>query len=315
MKRWLLRLGQLALTVLVTWFVVDQTGLNLRALGKLDLSSWVPDARVLVASVLVLALGYGVSAALWGRIVADLGGPRLSVVDSVRLFMIANLGRYVPGKVWQIAGLAALARRKGVPAATATGAAVLGQGISLVAATGVGLVALLAGPPGWRRWGWVGVGAIGLVVVLTAIPAVFRAGAGLWFRLVRQEVPPGLRSVHGLQWLALYGVAWVIYAVAFWMLAASFGRGADPALVGSAFAAAYVVGYIAIFAPAGAGVREVSLVALLAPSMGPAPAGVLAVIARIWTTVVELVPAAGFWLHHVTTAPGPETRGGAPSDG
>ncbi len=314
MKTWLVRLGQLALTVLVTWFILDRTGLSLHQLAKQDLSSWVPDVRMLVAASLVLVLGYGFSAALWGRLVMDLGGPRLSVPDSIRLFMIANLGRYVPGKVWQIAGLAVLARRKGVPAVTATGAAVLGQGLALVAATGVGLVAVFAGPPAWRRWGWVAAAVIGLAVVLTAIPSVFRWGAGLWFRIARQEAPSGLGSVHGLQWLALYGINWVVYAAAFWMMAASFGHAAHPALVGSAFAAAYVVGYVAIFAPAGAGVREVTLVAFLTPTMGAVAAGTVAVIARIWMTIIELVPAGAFWLRHVTVGPEPpadrEDRGG-----
>lgn len=301
MKTWLVRLGQLALTVLVVWFILERTGLNLHEFEKIDLSSWVPDLWIFVAASVVLALGYGFSAALWGRLVVDLGGPKLSVPDSIRLFMIANLGRYVPGKVWQIAGLAVLARKKGVPAVTATGAAVLGQGIALVAATAVGLVALFAGSPGWRRWGWVGVGVIALTVVLTAIPSVFRWGAGLWFRIARQEAPSGLGSVHGLQWLALYGINWALYAAAFWMMAASFGHGADALLVGSSFAAAYVVGYLMIFAPAGAGFRELTLVAFLTPTMGAVAAGALAVIARVWMTIIELVPAGAFWLHYVTT--------------
>ncbi len=309
MKKWLVRLGQLALTVLVGWFILDRTGLNLHEFEKIDLSSWVPNVWILIAASLVLALGYGLSAALWGRLVVDLGGPKLSVSDSIRLFMIANLGRYVPGKVWQIAGLAVLARKKGVPAVTATGAAVLGQGIALVAATAVGLVALFAGPPGFRRWAWVAAAVIGLAVLLASIPSVFRWGAGLWFRILRQEAPAELESVHGLQWLGLFGVNWVVYAVAFWMMAASFGHEAEALLVGSAFAAAYVVGYVAIFAPAGAVVRELTLVAFLTPTMGAVAAGALAVIARVWMTIIELVPAGAFWLHYVTAGPGPVVEG------
>jgi len=33
--------------------------------------------------------------------------------------------------------------------------------------------------------------------------------------------------------------------------------------------------------------------------VGVGSAGALAVIARIWTTAVELVPAAVFWIRHV----------------
>ena len=64
-----------------------------------------------------------------------------------------------------------------------------------------------------------------------------------------------------------------------------------PAAVGS-FGGAYFLGYAAIFAPAGIGVREGAMAVLLSPWMGAADATVLAVIARIWMTVAELVPLA-----------------------
>jgi len=39
LKTWLLRLGQLVLTVLVTWFIFERMGLSLSALGRLDSSA------------------------------------------------------------------------------------------------------------------------------------------------------------------------------------------------------------------------------------------------------------------------------------
>ena len=157
-KAWLLRVGQLALTVLVTWFIVDRVGLGLGELRGLEPSAWLPAPAPFLAASLLLLAAYFLSAALWGRIVHDLGGPKIPVGESIQLFMIANLGRYVPGKVWQIAGLAALAKSRGVPATTGTGAAVLGQGIALVAASAIGMGALMTGPEPYRTWeasvGW-----------------------------------------------------------------------------------------------------------------------------------------------------------------
>jgi len=255
-----------------------------------------------LASCALLLLAYFWSASLWGRIVVDLGGPTLATFEAIRLFMVANLGRYLPGKVWQIAGLAVLARRRGVPAATATGAAVLGQGMALAAAALVGMGSLLSGPTELRRWG-VPVGAtLAAAVVVGLIPPVFRRLARLWFRLARQEPPPGLGALHAVRWLALFVGNWVLYAFSFWVLAASFGHASNLVPVASAFAAAYVLGYVMLFAPAGVGVREGALIALLTPYMGAAAAGVLAVVARIWTTAVELVPAGVFWARHLTEA-------------
>jgi hypothetical protein len=69
--------------------------------------------------------------------------------------------------------------------------------------------------------------------------------------------------------------------------------------VASAFAASYVLGYAMIFAPAGLGPREGFLIAFLTPHVGAASAGVLAVVARLWTTLVELVPAGALWVVHL----------------
>jgi hypothetical protein len=280
-------------------------GLGLDDLRNVDPALlWDPDPVLLGGSCALLLAGYFISAGLWGRIVRDLGGPVVPIREAVRIFMIANLGRYVPGKVWQIAGLAVLARRRGVPAATATGAAVLGQGIALVAASAVGLGALFRGPAELRSWGLVAMVAMGLGVALGLTPPVFRRVTALWFRFARQEVPEALRSAHRLRWIGLFFANWVLYAFSFWVLTTSFGHRADLIPVGSAFAAAYVLGYLMIFAPAGLGVREGFLVAFLTPHLGLGPSGALAVVARIWTTVVEVVPAAAFWMREVATTEG-----------
>jgi hypothetical protein len=284
---------------------VDRVGLGLDDLRTVDPALlWNPDPVLLGGSCLLLLLGYFISAGLWGRIVRDLGGPAVPLREAVRIFMIANLGRYVPGKVWQIAGLAVLARSRGVPAATATGAAILGQGIALVAATAVGLGALLRGPAELRSWGLAAAVAMVVAVALGSTPTVFRRVSALWFRLAHQEVPETLSSTHPLRWLGLFFANWVLYAFSFWVLSTSFGHRADLIPVGSAFAAAYVLGYLMIFAPAGLGVREGFLVAFLTPHLGLGPSGALAVVARIWTTVVEVVPAAAFWVRHVATPEG-----------
>lgn len=297
----------------MTWFILDRVGLSLEELGALDPAWWSPDPLLLAVSCLLLFAGYAFSAAVWGLMVRDLGGPRLGGWEAIRLFMIANLGRYVPGKLWQIAGLAALARARGVPAATATGAAVLGQGIALVAASAVGLGAVLAGPPELATWAPWAAGALAVAVGVGLLPPVFRPVASLWFRLARQDEPELLGSVHALRWLLLYALNWVLYALAFAVLARSLGVGAPLVPLASAFAAAYVLGYLMIFAPAGVGVREGFMVALLTPWIGAAPSGALAVVARVWTTAVEVIPAAVFWTRHL--ARHPEDPEGPPRTG
>ena len=296
LKTWAVRAGQLALTALVTWFIVSRMGLGLEELRSLESDLWRPRPVPFLASVLVLTLGYFMSAGIWGRMVEDLGGPSLPARLTVPLFMVANLGRYVPGKVWQIAGLAALARTHGVPVSVATGAAVAGQGVALVAASAIGSLALFTGPDPYPLWGTITVSVLLGGLAFASVPVVYGRVLAAWFRLAKAERPEALTPARGASWLGFYLVNWVVYAAAFVLLATSFGAVGPVLAVGSAFAAAYVLGYVMIFAPAGLGPREGFLIVFLTPHIGAGAAALIAIAARLWTTAVEVAPAAVFWL-------------------
>jgi hypothetical protein len=56
------------------------------------------------------------------------------------------------------------------------------------------------------------------------------------------------------------------------------------------------VGYLVLFAPAGVGFREASMIALLpaAHLANPSQAAILAVTSRLWLTALEIAPGAIF---------------------
>jgi glycosyltransferase 2 family protein len=303
LKKILVRVAQALATVVVTWFVVTRAGLTLDELGSVGVAEWPLRWPLLVASAAVLFAGYCINGFLWGRIVEGLGGARLSPWVSVRIFTVANLGRYVPGKVWQIASLSALAKPQGIPGPTAAAAAVIGQGVALAAATLVGLGAVWT-LEGANEWRWLAPAVLVGGAVFGLLPPVFHRVFAVWFRIAKTPEPDGLGPTNAIGWLLVSLLNWTIYGIAFWMLVE--GLGLDMALLpaASAFAAAYVLGYVMVFAPAGIGVREGFLIALLSPQVGAAAAGAVAVIARLWTTLIEVLPAAAFWARHLsTTAP------------
>lgn len=299
------RLAQLALTAVVTVFVFRQVGVSWQSVTTLNPERWAPDPLWFAMSVATLVFSYLVSGFLWGRMVHELGGPRLGGAKATGIYMTANLGRYVPGKVWQLVGLTVLAREAAVPPGLAAGAAVLGQVTSIAGASLVGSIALLRPP--------LGVGAalagawVGAVLLLVGIPRIFSKVLATASRFASRRTPtdgaapapPQLATPDpsfGIRWVVLYALNWVLYALAFWGLARSFGLPGGPIAVGSSFAAAYVLGYMALFAPAGIGIREGFLVAFLDPIMGARAVG-LAVVARFWTTAVEVLTAlaSGSW--------------------
>ncbi len=312
-RRWLRYGAQAVLTLAVTAFVFDRVGLVAADFAAIDPGRWQIDTPQIVGSIVTLAAGYGFSAWLWARMVAEMGGPRLPIGTALRVYMVANLGRYVPGKVLQIAGLAWLARREGVAPGTSMGAAVVGQGTALLGATVIGLGAFFGADAGYRTIGWIGVGVTAVFVGVTSVPASARVLETMWRKFAGSKAPeadlavpnvlnvsevaeekenPVSRPGFGLRWTAWYALNWGVYAAAFWLLFLGLEGWAPFLSVGPAFAAAYLVGYAAVFAPAGVGVREVALVVFLLPVLPRDSALALAVASRVWTTAVELVPAA-----------------------
>jgi uncharacterized membrane protein YbhN (UPF0104 family) len=99
--------------------------------------------------------------------------------------------------------------------------------------------------------------------------------------------PLPLPSVTAGALAALAG--WVLYGVAFWMLAAGLAFDPMPSLPLSigVFASGYIVGLIAVFAPGGVVVREGVFVMLLEPALGVGAATMLAVGSRVLLTATE----------------------------
>lgn len=292
---------QLVLTLTVSYFLFRSLRLSWQELAGIDWDRWTPRPVPLIGSLVALLCVFLYLVRLWASMVRALGGPGLRLTEAMAIFFIANLGRYVPGKVWQLAGLTYLAGRRGVSVPVASSAAVLGQVLSLGAAALVG-VAFTAWSGtlnlGGESLPWA-LGLAGLILAVTVVPPALRAIVGLAFKVSgKAGSVPNIDPWFGGRWLALYLPAWIGYGLAFGALWAAFP--ALPAVswgvATGAFAAGYFLGYAAIFAPAGVGVREGAMAVLLAPVVGAAQATVLAIMARLWMTSAELIPVVGLGL-------------------
>jgi len=93
-----------------------------------------------------------------------------------------------------------------------------------------------------------------------------------------------------------YCVAWIFYGAAFWMFIKSIVAETDMELIPAIgiFAGSYQIGYLVLFAPGGIGPREFIMSQMLMPYL-PGVAPVIAILSRIWTTIIE-VAAAGISL-------------------
>lgn len=236
-----------------------------------------------VAAVLTVWATYALLIEAWRRVIMGWGG-RLDFPAAARIWCLANLGRYLPGKVWSIAGLVVLAKRAGVSGWTAAGSALVMQ--VLAAGTGAAVVAAVA-PGAVSVWGVVAAAA---AAAATLVALVWEPVAGRLVRLLRSAAAPApLPAGSALAAAIVTLVSWGGYGVAFWLLARGILPGPPPPLAAATgvFAAGYLLGLLALFAPGGIGVREVVLVALLTSTVGPGPAVALSVAARLLLTVTE----------------------------
>lgn len=302
--RWLLRAAQVALIAAIGYAVWRSLSDKLAHFSWEDLGRYPPDAWRLVASLALLVAVNVAHAFLWRRILRDLGIGSPSARATLRIYFVSSLGRYLPGKLWQLAGLAAMSSKAGMPALQAGAASMIGQFGFLTS----GLLLLAAVMPGsGREWPAL-IAAVGLALfaVATFIVVATPLGHGVRAWVERRAGPrlgPRLRATidlaerirprDALLWFAGYGATWVAIGVAFTLFAAAFVPGAigDARQLAAAVAASYLAGLM-LFTPAGIGVREGAMVALLAeaPSI-PAPAALLiAAASRLWFTAAELLP-------------------------
>lgn len=292
-KRWWVPLVKLVLTVAVTWLILRGAGIGLAEAREADWTLVRPRAGPIALSVALLALTFFIAAALWSRILVSFGERRVGVAEGAAILIVANLGRYVPGKIAQLAGVALLARRSGMSGVRATTAAVAAQVINLLAAAAVGgWVAIQSGETTGTRDLLVG---LAIVAGLVAFLYFGGAGAVLRWALRRSGHAGDLPHPDGRRLLALlpgYLLSWAVYGAAFVMLARGLGMELGFVAGTTAFAAAYFAGYVALFAPGGIGIREGTLAAFVAPALGAEAGFVLAVLQRVWITAVELAGAA-----------------------
>lgn len=306
--RWLLRAAQLVLAGLITWGLYRMVGVDLGRLNAREFARWRPAVAPLAASTGLLLAVFLAHALLWRRIVGDVLGRAPSITAAMRVYFVSALGRYIPGKLWQLTGLALLARRAGIPAVPATAAALIGQ-IGFLTTGGLFLTLLL---PGWAGPGPALAAAL-VMVVLAGTMLWLATGHGARTRaaLVRRfpllesavNVLARIRPREALLWVIGYGITWVMLGLAFSLFVIAFAPGASGSTrhLAGTVAAAYLGGYVAVFAPAGVGVRE-GVMAVLLAQVVPAPAAFLVSVAsRLWFTVAELLPLAVLLL----PAPGP----------
>ena len=219
-------------------------------------------------------------------------GYSLDYRDAFRGYFLAQPAKYLPGGVWVLPGRALALSEVGVKVVHSGAAQVIEGCFMLVGAVVVFTPYLIFGDTGPMPVAGVAGCFVAAAALLCLHPALFNRTATWILRRLGQaavEVRLSARIVIGM--LLTYVGFWVVAGVGFYLLVSSVHEVPVnlAALLLAAMSMAWVIGFIAFLAPAGAGVREGALALLLAPILpSPLPAA-LALMARIWWTAAELI--------------------------
>lgn len=288
--------AQWLLAIAIVWFAARALrGQWSNAAARLE--SLRPQWIWILAATLIVLLTYGLLIETWRRVVVG-SGQALTFPQAARIWFVSNLGKYIPGKIWSIAAMTMMARDQSVSGSVAAGSSVLIQLVTVVA--GIGVV-LVTGATAVENQAIAFAVAAVILAMLIFAPRLLPAAGRLAGSVIGREVT--LPQIHApLVWMTVVSsvVSWIAYGVAFQFFVRGIlgsAAGATTSYI-AVYAASYLIGFLALFAPGGAVVRESAIVTgmvRLALS-GQADALAVAVTSRLWLTVTELTPGFAYML-------------------
>ena len=252
----------------------------------------------LLAAILLYSAVVPLGALAWQRILAGLG-PRAGYASLLSIMLTTQAGKYLPGNVGQHIGRIALSLSLGIPAALLGASMVYELALLLAAAPLTAAAAAALSQPGLvllldGRGSTLAVAAALAVIVLAALPLASRL-VPMLLRRIPARIAGRVAALPDLPVATMLGVIG-IFALCLVCIGASLGILAlgliydapiDFPLLTAAFAIAWVVGFVTPGAPAGIGVREALLLAMLGPSLGPVEAPLLILAMRIASTLSD----------------------------
>lgn len=245
-------------------------------------------------SLAAVIVGILCSTMSWQVLLDDLGKP-IGIGRGAQIFLVGQLGKYLPGSVWAYVLQIELGRKAGLARARVFAATVFSVIIAMVAALVAGafaIPALIEQDPrlAWLPWLYV---ALPFALVLLYPPVLTRIVR--WgFKLLRRprpDHPVTLRIVIASLLFALG--SYVSFGAHLWLLADTWqGLSLSPlALCIGTMGIAMIAGLVFFLLPSGVGARELVIITALSPLVGVGAATAYAAVSRVMFIIADLATA------------------------
>ncbi|WP_103063638.1 lysylphosphatidylglycerol synthase domain-containing protein [Actinomyces qiguomingii] len=226
----------------------------------------------------------------WRVLLADMG-TTVPLGIAFRVFFVSQLGKYLPGGVWNIVAAAELGADHDIPRRRSVSVMAVTVVVSIVTGTALAVAIMPFASERLREsYGWVSWTLPAFVIVL--LPPVLNRLLARVFRLAGR--PP---LEHPVSWAGIGActawtlVAWMVAGIQVWLLAVGLGMTGSLttlALCVGGYAMAWTVGFLIVFVPAGAGVREGVLALVLAGSLTTGGVVAVVLLSRAVLTIADL---------------------------
>lgn len=251
-----------------------------------------------IFSTLILIFVVVLWSVFWNLLLRDLNFKQLSFIDSFNIQVQAWFGKYIPGKVGIIGIKFYLGQEKGIDNTT-VGISVIYENIFQIVS------AFLVSIPILFYYSFKELGdnpllyqilpllfIIGLFVFIH--PRVFFYFANLGLRLFKKQPISAdffLSISQIIKYVTLYSLGIVLNGIAFFLFINSITSVSFEFLIPiiGIYNFAGIIGMLAVFVPAGLGVREGIIVLLLQAYMPLEIVIFISILSRLWVTITDLI--------------------------
>jgi uncharacterized membrane protein YbhN (UPF0104 family) len=290
-RRWRIAIALVFYAVLAGFLARYLRDTDWSALARLDV-----DVRYLALAIpLSLATRFAQPVA-WRALIEGYGEAAPPYAQLTYVYALSWLGRYIPGKVAWIGAKIVFGRRHGVSAGTLAASSVAEAILHLSTALALALLlsALSGGAiPLGPNVELLAILALG-VMSIALVPSLFDRAMRLVVSRTHHDTA-ATRALRGralIRAAATYITIHALSGIPVFLIVRAMDSGLAPSLIPELTAAVLIagtMGTLAVFAPAGLGVREGILIVGLGAFMPRAVAVAAVVVLRLWAIAVDLM--------------------------
>lgn len=283
---------KIALTLTVLYFIGQNIYANFDKIKDYDFQI---NYKYFFLSIITMTISMIFPVYGWKFLLSSLNA-NISFVKAMKIWFISNAGRYLPGKVWQIAGIVYLGSKENIEKKTLLQSIIYSQ----VVANFQGIifaVILFGGKINIPIWVII---PILLSSILIMIPKILNYILNTTILKIMKKTP--LTTSISVKNMSIYFILqlinWFLMGFAFYIFINAFQIVSlfQNAQIIIFLPACWTIGLLALFAPGGIGVREGILTTLLS-TITANPLGIIIPwVYRIIITIFEAVFALSFYV-------------------